>query len=278
MRFTTASLLALGCCLGAQAQDTSRDAEQITSITKQDMRYVIESASFTVTEDLSSGIGFVGNTDEDLIFGTQGKACSGDDQDLEPCLGVEFFVVLDGDYDYEYVNSVNERWSAIKALRLESGAIMLSRYIILDHGQTLQNLRLNMVTTTAIAGQVQDENKPKEEIKLTADQIDWGDDAGSYAFDDACDDARFHEDGDEWSYQRDHVLHDATDCRKLYQEGSITMYLDFGNNNGDYTNDDTCDDNRFTGAGRSFLTTDSQVKRDADDCIAAYQQERLNRP
>lgn len=134
MRFTTASLLALGCCLGAQAQDTSRDAEQITSITKPDMRYVIESASFTVTEDLSTGIGFVGNTDEDLIFGTQGKACSGEDQDLEPCLGVEFFVVLDGDYDYEYVNSVNQRWSAIKALRLESGAIMGGGFIDATRG------------------------------------------------------------------------------------------------------------------------------------------------
>ncbi len=278
MRYLTTSLLALGCCLGAQAQDTSRDSEQIKSITKPDMRYVIESASYTVTEDLNSGIGYVANTDESLIFGVQGKACDGEDQDQEPCLGVEFFVVLDGEYELDYVNSVNQRWSAIKAARLDGGALMLSRYIILDHGQTLQNLRLNMVTTTAIAEQVKEENEPKEEEKLTVDQIDWGDDSGEYAFDDACDDARFHEDGDDWTYQRKHVLHDATDCRKLYQAGSITLYVDFGNNSGDYTNDNTCDDNRFTGEGRSILPTDSQVKRDADDCIAAYQEERLNRP
>jgi hypothetical protein len=277
MKTLTASLIALGCCLGAQAQDSSRDAEQITSISKPDMRYVIESASFTVTEDLNAGIGFVANTDSDLIFGVQGKACSGDDQDQEPCLGVEFFVVLDGDFDNEYANSVNQRWSAIKATLLDSGTLMLSRYIILDHGQTLQNLRLNMTTTTAIAEQVKEEREPEEQA-LTIDQINWGDDSGEYAFDGACDDGRFNEDGDEWGWKRRHVLHDATDCRKLFQEGAITMHLYFGDNSGDYTNDDTCDDNRFTGEGRSFLTTDSQVKRDADDCIAAYQQDRLNRP
>nr|WP_156780770.1 YbjN domain-containing protein [Hyphomonas sp. Mor2] len=278
MRVIATTMLAMGLCLGAQAQDTSRDAEQITSITKADMRYVINSASYTVTEDLSSGIGFVAETDEDLIFGAQGKACSGDDQDQEPCLGVEFFVVLEGDFDVEYANDVNQRWSAIKAVKLDSGALMLSRYLILDHGQTLQNLRLNMVTTTAIADQVREEKKPKEQEQLTVGQIEWGDDSGDYANDDACDDARFHDDGDDWSYQRNHVLHDATDCRTLYEAGSITLFLDFGNNSGEYADDNTCDDNRFTGEGRSILTTDSHVKRDSADCIVAYQNGRLNRP
>ena len=277
MKLLTTSLLALGLTLTAHAQDTSRDSEQITSVTKNDMRYVIESASYSVTEDLNSGIGFVAKTDEDMIFGTQGKACSGSDQDQEPCLGIEFFVILDGDYDAEYANDINQRWSAIKAVRLDTGALMFSRYLILDHGQTLQNLRLNMMTTTAIAQQVQDEIGEKHQEQLSSAQIDWGDDAGSYANDDACDDARFHDDGDDWSYQRDHVLHDATDCRTLYEAGEITLFLDFGNNSGEYADDNTCDDNRFTGSGRSILTTDSHVKRDAADCIAAYQAGNLNR-
>lgn len=277
MKLLTTSLLALGLTLTAHAQDTSRDSEQITSVTKKDMRYVIESASYSVTEDLNSGIGFVAKTDDDMIFGAQGKACSGPDQDQEPCVGIEFFVILDGSHDAEYANDINQRWSAIKAVRLDTGALMFSRYLILDHGQTLQNLRLNMMTTTAIAKQVQDEIGEKQQEQLSSAQIDWGDDAGSYANDDACDDARFHEDGDDWSYQRDHVLHDATDCRTLYEAGEITLFLDFGNNSGEYADDNTCDDNRFTGSGRSILTTDSHVKRDAADCIAAYQAGNLNR-
>ena len=117
MKLLTTSLLALGLTLTAHAQDTSRDSEQITSVTKKDMRYVIESASYSVTEDLNSGIGFVAKTDEDMIFGAQGKACSGSDQDQEPCLGIEFFVILDGNHDAEYANDINQRWSAIKAVR-----------------------------------------------------------------------------------------------------------------------------------------------------------------
>ncbi len=280
MRRFAASMVALGLACGAHAQDTSRDSELITSITKADMRYVIEAAGYSVTDDLSSGLGLIGQTEEDgLVFGVQGKACSGDNKDQEPCLGVEFFAVLAGDFSADDANDVNSRWSAIKATKLEAGELMLSRYLILDHGQTLENLQLSLTTTTAITEQVQDENKPAEpEAQLSVEQIDWGDNMGDYANDDACDDARFHEDGDDWSYQRNHVLHDANDCRSLYEQGEITLYLDFGNNSGEYADDNTCDDNRFTGEGRSILTTDSHIKRDAADCIAAYQADRLNRP
>lgn len=275
MRIITTSLMAFGICLGAQAQDTSRDAEQVTSITKDDMRYVIEASGFTVTQDLNSGIGLIGEDSDGVIFALEGKACG----DEEPCLGLEAFLVLEGDFSAEDANSINQRWSAIKATKLDDGSLYMSRYLILDHGQTLQNLRLNLETTHAIAKQVIDENKKEEaNVKLTTAEIEWGDDSGDYANDQACDDARFHEDGDDWDYQRNHVLHDATDCRSLYDAGSITLYLDFGNNSGEYADDNTCDDNRFTGEGRSILTTDSHVKRDSADCIAAYQQGRLNRP
>ena len=108
--------------------------------------------------------------------------------------------------------------------------------------------------------------------------IDFGEDAGNYANDGACDDARFEADGDDWTYQRNHVLRDATDCRTLYEAGELTLYLDFGDNSGEYANDDTCDDNRFTGEGRSILQTDSHVKRDAVDCIVAYRAGTINRP
>ena len=247
MKIITTSLLALGICLGAQAQDTSRDAEQVTSITKADMRYLIEASGFTVTQELSSGVGLIGEDSDGVIFALEGKACG--DEDV--CLGLESFAVLEGEFTADDANSINQRWSAIKATKLDDGSLYMSRYMILDHGQTLQNLRLSLETTTAIAKQVIEENKPKEveQVKLTTEEIEWGDDSGEYANDQACDDARFHEDGDDWNYQREHVLHDATDCRSLYDEGSITLFLDFGNNSGEYANDDTCDDNRFTGEG-----------------------------
>lgn len=279
MKLFTASLMALGLTLTAQAQqDVSRDAELMTSVDKLDMRYIIESAGYQVNEDLSTGIGLVGQaTDEGgLVFGIQGKAC---DDDSESCLGLETFLILEGEFSAEFADNVNQRWSAIKATTLEGGNLMLSRYLILDHGQNMLNLKVNLDTTYAIAKQVHDEVREEQagQAQLSADQIAWGDDTGQYANDAACDDARFHPDGDDWDYKRTHVLHDATDCREQYKRGEIVLYVDFGDNSGEYAFDNTCDDNRFTGEGRSILTTDSHVRKDASDCIAAYQTGRLNR-
>lgn len=247
----------------------------MSSVSSIDMRYIIESAGYSVTQPLSTGIGLIGEDGDGLIFALEGKACS----DSPNCLGLEIFMMLEGQYTPKDANSINQRWSAIKATALDGGNMMMSRYLILDHGQTMENLRLNLVTTHAIGKQFLDEtDETEQDGVLTADQIEWGDDSGSYANDDACDDARFHEDGDEWGYQRNHVLRDASDCRTAFEAGSLTLFLDFGDNSGEYADDQTCDDNRFTGEGRSILTTDSHVKRDAVDCIAAYQVDRLNRP
>lgn len=283
MKWLATSLIAAGLAFGAQAQEMARDSDLVTSVSKTEMRYIIESANFTVKDDLSTGVGFVGSDANDLVFGVQGKAC---DEAEGDCVGLEFFLVLEGDFSNDYANDVNQRWSAVKATKLDEGDLMLSRYVILDHGQTLENLRLNLMTTRAIAMQVREENEiPHSEAsasngipQVPASELEWGDNTGDYANDSACDDARFHSDGDDWSYQRNHVLHDANDCRSLYEAGEITLYLDFGNNSGEYADDNTCDDNRFTGEGRSILTTDSHVKRDAADCIAAYRAGRLDRP
>ncbi|MEL7541421.1 MAG: hypothetical protein AAGJ51_11000, partial [Pseudomonadota bacterium] len=179
-------------------------------------------------------------------------------------------------------NDINRRWSAIKATETD-GSLYLTRYLILDDGQTVGNIRTNVLNALAIAEQIQAEQNTTPEDTAATDSvtladIDFGEDAGDYANDGACDDARFESDGDDWSYQRNHVLRDATDCRTLYEAGELTLYLDFGDNSGEYANDNTCDDNRFTGDGRSILETDSHVKRDAVDCIVAYRAGTINRP
>lgn len=273
MKRLATGLVCFGLACSAAAQDTSRDAELITSINKADMRYVIESAGYTVTGDLDSGIGVTGEDTAGLKFALSGKAC----RDDETCLGLDMILHIDDIGTDAYANKVNMKWAAIKAVALESQHLRLSRYLILDHGQTLQNLRLNLITLQEIsAGVIADQTTT--DSSSTATEIAWGDDSGDYANDDACDDARFHADGDNWSYQREHVLRDATDCRNLFAQGGLQLFLDFGDNSGDYTDDNECDDSRFTGEGRSILTTDSQVKRDSADCIAAYRAERLNRP
>ena len=111
---------------------------------------------------------------------------------------------------------------------------------------------------------------------MTTDLV-FGNNSGSYANDDDCDDARFHDDGDDYNYKREHVLADASDCRAAVNSGEVSLLLDFGNDSGEYANDGECDDNRFTGAGRSALSSDSHVMADASDCIEAYREGNLNR-
>ena len=279
MRLITMSALALGLTFSAMAEDASRNEELATSLNQETIRFIAESLDHTVRRDIEDKIGVLAvyqedSSDAELVYAMQGKAC----QDSPDCLGLEVYVIYEGDFTAEQANDINQRWAAIKATANE-GSLYLTRYLILDNGQTIGNIRTNVLNTLAIAENVGDEQDTETGTeKLSVSEIDFGEDRGGYANDGACDDARFESDGDLWDYQRDHVLNDATDCRTLYEAGELTLYLDFGNNSGEYANDDTCDDNRFTGKGRSILETDSHVKRDAVDCIVAYRAGELDRP
>ncbi|MEL7031976.1 MAG: hypothetical protein AAGL97_05795 [Pseudomonadota bacterium] len=283
MKHFTIGALALGLMMSAHAEDTSRDDHLLTSINQDNIRFVAESLDHTVRRDLEDSIGVLahyqdGDDSSELVYAMQGKAC----QDGPDCLGLEVFVIFEGAFTADQANDINRRWSAIKATETD-GSLYLTRYLILDDGQTIGNIRTNVLNVLAIAEQIQAEQTESsqaesESPEISVADIDFGEDAGDYANDGACDDARFEADGDDWTYQRNHVLRDATDCRTLYEAGELTLYLDFGDNSGDYANDDTCDDNRFTGEGRSILQTDSHVKRDAVDCIVAYRAGTIDRP
>ena len=276
MRNSALVLGTLAFSVSAAAQ-SSNDSTIVTSMNASDIRAFVQRAGHTVVRDVDTGIGVIGEDSSGKRFAVVGKACG----DNQRCLGLRMHLIIDDAGTAEFANEVNSRWAAIKATALDNGNLMLSRYLILDHGQTLRNLELNLETTRGIAQSVMDERAGKSTssspLRMPASSISWGDDSGSYANDGACDGGRFHADGDDWNFQRQHVLHDATDCRTLYEAGSTTLYLDFGDNSGSYANDGTCDDNRFTGSGRSILTTDSHVRRDAQDCIAAYRAGTINR-
>ena len=276
MKHMILAAAALALSVSATAQDASDERTVMTHMTQENIRAFIESAGHTVTGGFDTSIGVTAEDSDGLKFGMQGKACG----DNGRCKGVEFVVGFDDVGTEDYANRINTQYAAIKATATDDRRLLLTRYLILDYGQTPKNIELSLSTTLSIAKILRDDFNSTNVPALPAptSSIEWGDDSGSYANDNACDDARFHEDGDEWSYQRNHVLRDATDCRTLYEAGDITLYLDFGDNSGRYANDKTCDDNRFSGSGRSILQTDSHVRRDSADCIAAYRAGTITRP
>lgn len=281
------SVAALALCLPVFVQAQSADSiDLVKSVTLQDMKDLASSEGHTVGDPLPSGVGISAEHTDGLKYIIRGAACN----DANTCVGLEFLVMYFGAHDLDFANTINQRYSAIKATTSD-GTLLLSRYLILDEGQSRENLRINLRNTLAIASQVQNgadfdgESVTPSPTRPTAPAapapssgINFGDDTGDYANDGSCDDARFIEDGDAWTYQRAHTQHDASDCQRLYEAGDLTLYLDFGTNSGEYRDDGTCDDSRFTGEGRSILMTDSHVRRDADDCIAAYRAGTIDRP
>jgi hypothetical protein len=126
-------------------------------------------------------------------------------------------------------------------------------------------------------------------------QPDFGDDNGSFSNDGECDDMRFQGPGMTTTPLLDQdVKHDASDCRAAFNQGRLTLkadnaqalasaapavdvnHIQWGDDNGSFSNDGECDDKRFEGAGMtSTPLLDQDIQHDASDCRAAFQQGRL---
>lgn len=112
-----------------------------------------------------------------------------------------------------------------------------------------------------------------------AQSINFGDDSGEYTNDGECDDRRFFGPGIAVDIDSDHIGRDATDCRRGFQAGTISLWnraeaeaatscarIDFGDDSSDFANDLECDDPRFEGMGSASILLSEDRGRDASDC------------
>jgi|GEM_PF-298389 len=113
-------------------------------------------------------------------------------------------------------------------------------------------------------------------------QVDFGDNESSWANDGECDDPRFAGEGMATTLLDADRLHDADDCRTLFEAGQITLVeapaaaidssaIEFGDNTSQWANDEECDDPRFTGQGMATTLLDADRLHDADDCRALFE-------
>ena len=111
--------------------------------------------------------------------------------------------------------------------------------------------------------------------------IDFGDDSGDWTNDGECDDPRFTGTGSAAELLEADIRKDATDCRTAFEAGTVTLKdtgdtpsttdIDFGDDSGDWANDDECDDPRFRGTGSAEELVDADLLKDATDCKAAFE-------
>lgn len=270
-----AALAALLPC-AAQAQTMTETAQVVTSIQMQDLRDIISELGHEETDADEATVAIAAISNNGLEYIIRGTACRNG-----KCQGINMMVSYDAnnEIDSDLVNDANLNYAAVSTWT-NDGSLGISRYVILDNGMTPENISMNLLTVLAIAPKIRDIIFPETASSdyETGSEIRYGDDSGTDALDGACDDGRFHSDGDDYDYTRAHVTKDATDCRAAVLSGEKSLTLDFGDNSGSYADDGTCDDRRFTGSGRSILATDSHIKKDAADCIAAYQAGTINRP
>lgn len=118
--------------------------------------------------------------------------------------------------------------------------------------------------------------------------VEFGDDASTWANDGDCDDRRFFGPGMAAVLNRTDNYHDATDCRRAYRFGQVTLWrqdaaqaatqcsaLDFGDDSSEWAQDGECDDTRFEGPGAAASQNNVDLGRDATDCRAACTEERV---
>mgnify|MGYP000456977151 CR=1 FL=1 len=114
--------------------------------------------------------------------------------------------------------------------------------------------------------------------------VNFGNDDGEWSNDNECDDPRFEGPGMTTTpLLSDDVLRDATDCSTAFVAGQLSLVgvsgkglIDFGNDDGEWSNDGECDDMRFVGPGMTLtpLLSDD-IMRDATDCRTAFEAGQL---
>jgi hypothetical protein len=125
--------------------------------------------------------------------------------------------------------------------------------------------------------------------------VDFGDDSGRWANDGECDDPRFEGRGMAAVLVDEDRFRDASDCRRLYEEGAIDLIgetradvapaapaapvapagIDFGDDSSRWANDGECDDPRFEGEGMAVGTVEDDRMRDATDCSRLFAEGRI---
>lgn len=162
MRRTLTSLGILAALAGSAFADDSR---LVTSVNLQDLQTILIEEGHTITSSGDDGDVSVRATDtagSGLIFNLLGTACETEFSD--DCLGINMQVRYDADGQetLERINDANLMWAAtstwysVDGVDGSSPTVGITRYVILDGGMTIRNIKDNLINLLAIAPQVAD--------------------------------------------------------------------------------------------------------------------------
>ncbi len=160
-------LIASMAVLAAFAMPALADDNQIVkTVNLQQLQTILIEEGYTINSSGDDGAVSVRATDTNgtgLIFNVLGTAC--DVEGYDPgCLGINMQVRYDADGQetLELINGANLMWAATSAWYSAGGVdgetptVGITRYVILDGGMTIRNIKDNLLNLLAIAPQAAD--------------------------------------------------------------------------------------------------------------------------
>lgn len=208
------SFLALGLATAVSAQGASGidDSKLVNSVTLADMQAIVSSLDHAVLDTDADDVLIIVRDEDGQTYVLDGTACN----EASACQGINMFMSYDMT-DGISLDSLNDASLSYAAVSVwQSGqSVGVSRYVILDGGMTIANIKVNIETLTALGGKVM--------MMADKSQDDFGDDSGEYAHDGTCDDVRFTGEGRSILLTDSHIGKDASDCRAAYKAGTITL-------------------------------------------------------
>jgi hypothetical protein len=157
MKYWMTGLASLALAFTAQAQEAptepvepDRDGWLMTSITIDDLEYIVETQGHELEELIPNNVAVMAMGVNGVRFFMQGTACNAE----RTCQGLHIWMTFDGAMSYERANEINYEYAAISAIIKDRAGYQISRYMILDHGTTMANIKSNLLNTLAIGEQI----------------------------------------------------------------------------------------------------------------------------
>jgi hypothetical protein len=126
----------------------------VRSITMDDLRFLLDDmgAGFIAAGRTGDGAPFVfGEFDDGLTFGAY-AVCAGTNGD--DCRGLELMAVYGSSASSDVISGIDRDYPAISLYKSDSQKVRVSRYVILDHGISWDNLLENANVFRMLCGKV----------------------------------------------------------------------------------------------------------------------------
>jgi len=162
--FLAVAAIAAAMSFTASADDFTADTSLadndrvVRSVTLEDLKAIAVSEGHEITEVGGQGdVSLRALTPDGLIFHLIGTAC--DTEYADGCLGLMVQVRYDSDEDVttEAINNANITYAAVSTWWDKEGkTVGVTRYIILDGGQRMENLKVNLQNALSLGPMVAD--------------------------------------------------------------------------------------------------------------------------